>query len=37
MQPTQRMIANLIKIELAYVNTSHPDFIGGKQVSHDGC
>lgn len=30
--PTQKMIANLIKIELAYINTSHPDFIGGKQA-----
>lgn len=30
--PTQKMIANLIQIELAYINTSHPDFIGGKQA-----
>lgn len=30
--PTQMMIANLVKIELAYVNTSHPDFIGGSQA-----
>jgi dynamin 1-like protein len=30
--PTQTMIASLIKIELAYINTSHPDFIGGKQA-----
>lgn len=29
--PTQGMITNLIKIELAHVNTSHPDFIGGSQ------
>ncbi len=28
--PTQRMISNLISVELAYINTSHPDFIGGK-------
>ena len=28
--PTQKMISNLIHIELAYINTSHPDFIGGK-------
>mmetsp|Transcript_2441 Transcript_2441/g.3374 ORF Transcript_2441/g.3374 Transcript_2441/m.3374 type:complete len:749 (-) Transcript_2441:107-2353(-) len=28
--PAQKMIANLIQIELAYINTSHPDFIGGK-------
>ena len=32
MQPTQKMICNMIKIELAYINTSHPDFIGGKQA-----
>ena len=30
--PTQKMISNLIQIELSYVNTSHPDFIGGKQA-----
>ncbi len=30
--PTQKMISNLINIELAYINTSHPDFIGGKQA-----
>lgn len=27
--PTRLMIANLINIELAYVNTNHEDFIGG--------
>lgn len=30
MLPAQQMISNLIQIELAYINTSHPDFIGGK-------
>jgi dynamin 1-like protein len=30
--PTQMMVSNLIKIELAYINTSHPDFIGGSQA-----
>eukprot|EP00614_Pseudopedinella_elastica_P027250 CAMPEP_0172635434 /NCGR_PEP_ID=MMETSP1068-20121228/199318_1 /TAXON_ID=35684 /ORGANISM="Pseudopedinella elastica, Strain CCMP716" /LENGTH=519 /DNA_ID=CAMNT_0013447641 /DNA_START=110 /DNA_END=1666 /DNA_ORIENTATION=- len=30
--PTQNMIGNLIKIELAYINTSHPDFIGGSRA-----
>lgn len=29
--PTQSMISNLINIELAYINTSHPDFIGKYQ------
>ena len=28
--PTQMMVSNIVKIELAYVNTSHPDFIGGS-------
>lgn len=31
-KPAQRMISDLIKVELAYINTSHPDFIGGKQA-----
>ena len=26
------MVGNLVKIELAYINTSHPDFIGGAQA-----
>lgn len=30
--PTQMMISNLINIELAYINTSHPDFIGGSRA-----
>jgi len=30
--PTQQMINNLINIELCYINTSHPDFIGGKSA-----
>lgn len=30
--PTQLMISNLVKIELAYINTSHPDFIGGSRA-----
>jgi len=27
--PTKEMIVNLIKIELAFINTNHPDFVGG--------
>jgi len=27
--PTKRMITNLIAIEQSYINTNHPDFIGG--------
>jgi len=30
--PTQQMVGNLIQIELAYVNTNHPDFIGGSRA-----
>jgi dynamin 1-like protein len=30
--PTQLMVSNLVKIELAYINTSHPDFIGGSKA-----
>jgi dynamin 1-like protein len=30
--PTQLMVSNLVKIELSYINTSHPDFIGGSQA-----
>lgn len=26
------MISNLIDAELAYINVSHPDFIGGRQA-----
>ena len=26
------MISNLIKIELAYINTAHPDFVGGTRA-----
>ncbi len=26
------MISNLIHIELAHINTSHPDFIGGEKA-----
>uniref|UniRef100_A0A7S0XCP8 Dynamin GTPase n=1 Tax=Chromulina nebulosa TaxID=96789 RepID=A0A7S0XCP8_9STRA len=32
--PTQKMISNLIQIELSYINTSHPDFIGGKMAAN---
>ncbi|CAB9512103.1 Dynamin-1-like protein [Seminavis robusta] len=32
MEPTQMMVSNLVKIELAYINTSHPDFIGGSRA-----
>jgi dynamin 1-like protein len=30
--PTQVMVSNLIKIEMSYINTSHPDFIGGSRA-----
>lgn len=31
-KPAQNMVSALVQVELAYVNTSHPDFIGGKQA-----
>lgn len=30
--PTQMMVSNIVKIELSYINTSHPDFIGGSRA-----
>ena len=32
MAPTQAYIESLISIQLAYVNTNHPDFIGGSSA-----
>eukprot|EP00123_Amoebidium_parasiticum_P012118 comp21132_c0_seq2/m.28575 comp21132_c0_seq2/g.28575 ORF comp21132_c0_seq2/g.28575 comp21132_c0_seq2/m.28575 type:complete len:709 (-) comp21132_c0_seq2:634-2760(-) len=28
LEPTSRMVADIISMELAYINTNHPDFIG---------
>ncbi|CAG9463279.1 unnamed protein product [Pedinophyceae sp. YPF-701] len=30
--PSERMIRNLMECELAHINTSHPDFVGGSQA-----
>src|SRR3990167_7547723 len=30
--PTRKMISNLITIEHSYINTNHPDFVGGEGV-----
>ncbi|EGC29038.1 hypothetical protein DICPUDRAFT_51521 [Dictyostelium purpureum] len=30
--PTKIMIENLMKIETAFINTSHPDFVGGEGI-----
>ncbi|PXF46671.1 Dynamin-related protein 3B [Gracilariopsis chorda] len=30
--PTVEMIHNLIEMEMSYINTWHPDFVGGKQA-----
>lgn len=30
--PTRAMISNLINIELAFINTAHPDFVGANGV-----
>jgi hypothetical protein len=27
--PTKEMISNIINIELSFINTNHPDFVGG--------
>lgn len=32
LEPAKDMIRNMISCELAYVNTNHPDFIGGSQA-----
>eukprot|EP01103_Thecamoeba_quadrilineata_P003708 TRINITY_DN1345_c0_g1_i1.p1 TRINITY_DN1345_c0_g1~~TRINITY_DN1345_c0_g1_i1.p1 ORF type:complete len:756 (+),score=121.92 TRINITY_DN1345_c0_g1_i1:38-2305(+) len=32
--PAKDMITNLIKVELSYINTNHPDFIGGEEAIH---
>lgn len=30
--PAEKMIRDLLECELAHINTSHPNFIGGSQV-----
>jgi dynamin 1-like protein len=30
MEPTSKLIGNLIAMEAGYINTNHPDFIGGQ-------
>jgi len=30
--PTNEMIRHLIEIELGYINTNHPDFVGGTSA-----
>lgn len=32
LQPTNTMVQNLVSIELAYVNTRHPDFTEGSYI-----
>jgi len=32
-QPLKEFIRNLISIELAFINTNHPDFFGGGQTA----
>ncbi|KAJ4959160.1 hypothetical protein NE237_026271 [Protea cynaroides] len=31
-KPSERMIGNLIEMEMDYINTSHPNFIGGSKA-----
>ena len=32
---TNTMVENLISIELAYINTNHPDFVGGTRAAYE--
>ena len=32
---TNQMVENLIRIELAYINTNHPDFVGGTRAAYE--
>ena len=32
---TNRMVESLIQIELAYINTNHPDFVGGTRAAYE--
>lgn len=31
-EPTLQMIHNLVEMEMSYINTWHPDFVGGRQA-----
>lgn len=33
-EPTKAYIQNLVNCELSYINTNHPDFIGGSKAVH---
>lgn len=33
--PTNQMVENLIQIELAYINTNHPNFVGGARAASE--
>ena len=30
--PTQMWVSNIVRVELSYINTNHPDFIGGSRA-----
>eukprot|EP00750_Incisomonas_marina_P009629 INCI16060.2.p1 GENE.INCI16060.2~~INCI16060.2.p1 ORF type:complete len:760 (+),score=150.27 INCI16060.2:426-2705(+) len=32
LRPTKEMVVSLIQLELSYINTNHPDFIGGSRA-----
>lgn len=32
LQPTNEMVKNLVKVELSYINSSHPDFLSNGEV-----
>lgn len=33
---TNQMVESLIAIEVAYINTNHPDFVGGTRAAYEG-
>ena len=33
---TNRMVEDLISIEVSYINTNHPDFVGGTRAAYEG-
>jgi dynamin 1-like protein len=35
--PAEAMISSLVDCQLAHINTSHPDFVGGSAALRQGC
>ncbi|KAJ6483585.1 Dynamin central region-domain-containing protein [Mycena vitilis] len=34
MEPTKKLVSDLVAMQVCYLNTTHPDFIGGNQAAH---